>query len=206
MNFDIELKNILNTIDLNNKPNLFLHICCAPCSSYVLDYLYNYFNVFVVFYNPNIDTKEEFIKRLNELKKLISLCKYDIKILYEDYNHNEFVEEVKGYESEKEGGLRCPICFNLRFSRSLEIINKYINDNSLEDKINYFCSTLSISPHKNANILNDICEKLCLKYDNIKYLPNDFKKSNGYLKSIELSKLYDLYRQDYCGCEYAKNQ
>ena len=204
MNYDIELKKVINNINLNEKPNLFLHVCCAPCSSYVLEYLYQYFNIYIIFYNSNIDTQIEYNKRLNELKKIINICNYNIKIIYENYLHNEFINAVKGFELEKEGGKRCPICFELRFDKSLKIIEEYIIQNSLEKDINYFCSTLSISPHKNANIINEIGDKLCSNYKYIKYLPNDFKKSNGYLRSIELSKKYELYRQSYCGCEYAK--
>ena len=204
MNYDLELKNILSSIDKNNKPNLFLHVCCAPCSSYVIKYLYEYFNIYIVFYNPNIDTKEEFLKRNAELEKLIKLLDYNIKILYSDYNHKEFLDVVKGYENCKEMGDRCKICFKLRLKFTYDLAIKYIESNNLTNSKNYFCSTLSVSPHKNPYILCEIANNL-LNSDKLEYLINDFKKSNGYLESINMSKKYNIYRQDYCGCEFAKN-
>ena len=203
-NLDLSLKNILKQIDLNNKPNLFLHICCAPCSSYVLEYLYSYFNIYIVFYNPNIDTKIEFDKRYNELLKLLNINKYNLKILYNDYCHNEYIDYVKGLEKEIEGGKRCSKCFELRLKKTFEIAKEFIVNNNLTKKTNYWTTTLTISPHKNANLIYEIAKNI----DNeeyIKYLPSDFKKNDGYLKSIQLSKKYNLYRQNYCGCEFAKN-
>ena len=203
INLNLKFNEILKNIDISNKPNLFLHVCCAPCSTAVLQRLYKYFNIFIIYYNPNIDCKIEFDKRLNELNKLISICNYDVKIIYNDYIHKEYIEYVKGYEQEPEGGKRCELCFKLRLGESLKIAKQYINDHRLNTMKNYLVSTLSISPHKNSRIIYDIGSSLCNDY-NVEYLPSDFKKEDGYLKSIILSKEYNLYRQDYCGCEFAK--
>lgn len=204
MNYDIELKKILSNIDKKNKPNLFLHVCCAPCHSYVLKYLYEYFNIYIVFYNPNIDTKIEFNKRYEELEKLINILNFDIKIIYSEYDHLEFLNAVMGYENCKETGDRCKICYRLRLKFTYDLATQYIENNDLTKYKNYFCSTLSVSPHKNPYILYEIAKNI-ENSDKIEYLINDFKKSNGYLESIKLSKEYNLYRQDYCGCEFAKN-
>ena len=199
--FKIELSNI----DINNKPNLFLHACCAPCSSEVLDKLKNYFNIYIIFYNSNIDTCEEFNHRLKEFEKLKTNMDFDnIKIIYGDYNHKEFLDFVKGYENEKEGGARCEKCFMLRLNKTYDIAKDYIINNNLANDINYLTTTLTISPHKNAVIINNILKNI-LNNTNFKYLPSDFKKEDGYLKSIKLSKEFNLYRQNYCGCEFSKN-
>lgn len=197
-----QLNNTLSSIDVNHKPNLFLHVCCGPCSTAVLKRISKYFNIFIIFYNPNIDTKNEFDKRFAELKKVIDINKYPITIIYSDYYHNEFLESVIGYESEPEGGKRCLLCYRLRLSKSLDIAKRYIIDHRLDTNKNYLCTTLSISPHKDAKALYEIGDDLCRGLD-ITYLPSDFKKEDGYLLSIKLSKEYMLYRQDYCGCEYA---
>ena len=195
----------LSKIDVNNKPNLFLHACCAPCSTAVIKKLKEYFNIYIIFYNSNIDTLDEFNHRLNEFNKLKNHIEYNnINIIYRDYIHQEFLDYIKGYENEVEGGIRCEKCFNLRLSKTYEIAYDYIKDNNLEDKTNYITTTLTISPHKNAILINSIL-KTILKDSNIKYLPSDFKKEDGYLNSIKLSKEYNLYRQNYCGCEFSKN-
>ena len=200
-----EFKIELNKIDKNNKPNLFLHACCAPCSSEVLDILKNYFNIYIIFYTSNIDTYEEFNHRLNEFEKLKTNMYFDnIKIIYGDYNHQEFLDFVKGYENEKEGGARCEKCFILRLNKTYGIANDYIKNNNMENEVNYITTTLTISPHKNAILINNILKNV-LQNSNIKYLPSDFKKEDGYLNSIKLSKKFDLYRQNYCGCEFSKN-
>ena len=201
-----EFKIELNKIDINNKPNLFLHACCAPCSSEVLDKLKDYFNIYIIFYNSNIDTCEEFNHRLNEFEKLKTNMDFDnIKIIYGDYNHQEFLDFVKGYENEKEGGARCEKCFILRLNKTFNIADNYIKNNNMEKEENYITTTLTISPHKNAILINNILKNI-IHNSNIKYLPSDFKKEDGYLKSIKLSKEFDLYRQNYCGCEFSKNQ
>ena len=179
------------------KKKMLLHSCCAPCSSYVLEYLTNYFYITILFYNPNISSKEEYEKRLNELKRLVENLPHSNKIEIKEgrYEPKEFVDIAKGLEMAPEGGERCFKCYRLR----LEEAAKYAKDNNY----NYFTTTLSISPHKNAEKLNEIGEELSKIYQT-NYLYADFKKKGGYQRSIELSRQYDLYRQDFCGCIYSK--
>lgn len=189
-----------------NKDNLFLHVCCAPCSSEVLNELYNLYNVFVIYSNDNLDTFLEYNLRLYEVKSMINKYFNTCTIIDNSYNHDDYLIMIKGYEKEPEGGKRCEKCFIERFTKSFEIAKDYIIKNNLINMKNYLCSTLSISPHKNAKLLNEIGENLSKKYcDYIIYMKSDFKKKDGYLKSIKYSKLYGLYRQKYCGCEFAKN-
>lgn len=202
IDYNKKFNDIIKNININNKPNLFLHVCCAPCSSAVFKRIYKYFNIFVVFHNPNIDSKLEFDHRYSELIKLTNVEKYNISILYANYDHNEFLHYVDGLENEPEGGRRCIKCFELRLRKTFDIAIEYINKNNLNN--NYLCTTLSISPHKNAEIIENIGEKLCENNNLIKYLPSDFKKEDGYLNSIRISKKIGLYRQNYCGCEFAK--
>ena len=178
-------------------PSLLLHSCCAPCSSYVLEYLSQFFNITVLYYNPNISPKDEYLYRLQEEKRLISEMKFKnpVKILDCDYNADEFFTVAKGLEKEPEGGKRCEKCFDLR----LDFTAKTAKTNNFD----YFATTLTISPLKNANLINQIGESLAEKY-NVKYLSSDFKKKEGYKRSITLSKEYNLYRQNYCGCIYSK--
>ena len=180
------------TSKLNYRPKVLLHSCCAPCSSHVVTLLKEYFDVIVLYYNPNIYPLEEYLKRKNEQIKLLEIL--NIPIMDIDYDHNEFKENVKGLEDEKEGGARCNKCFALRLEKTaiLAQLNQF----------EYFCTTLTVSPYKNSQIINKIGAILEQKY-NVKYLYSDFKKKEGYKKSIELSKKYDLYRQHYCGCEYS---
>ena len=180
------------TSKLNYRPKVLLHSCCAPCSSHVVTLLKEYFDVTVLYYNPNIYPLEEYLKRKNEQIKLLEIL--NIPIMDIDYDHNEFKENVKGLEDEKEGGARCNKCFALRLEKTaiLAQLNQF----------EYFCTTLTVSPYKNSQIINKIGAILEQKY-NVKYLYSDFKKKKGYKKSIELSKKYDLYRQHYCGCEYS---
>ena len=178
-------------------PSLLLHSCCAPCSSYVLEYLSQFFNITVLYYNPNISPKDEYLYRLQEEKRFISEMKFKnpVKILDCDYNADEFFTVAKGLEKEPEGGKRCEKCFDLR----LDFTAKTAKTNNFD----YFATTLTISPLKNANLINQIGESLAEKY-NVKYLSSDFKKKEGYKRSITLSKEYNLYRQNYCGCIYSK--
>ena len=178
-------------------PSLLLHSCCAPCSSYVLEYLSQFFNITVLYYNPNISPKDEYLYRLQEEKRLISEMKFKnpVKILDCDYNADEFFVVAKGLEKEPEGGKRCEKCFDLRLD--------FTAKTAKENKFDYFATTLTISPLKNANLINQIGESLAEKY-NVKYLSSDFKKKEGYKRSITLSKEYNLYRQNYCGCIYSK--
>lgn len=178
-------------------PSLLLHSCCAPCSTYVLEYLANYFHITIYFYNPNISPKEEYERRVAEQRNLIANIpvKHKISFIEGEYDPESFYQIAKGYEDTPEGGQRCPLCYELR----LEKAAKFAKAKSFD----YFTTTLSISPHKQAGLLNEIGEKLSYKHE-IPYLYSDFKKKNGYNRSIELSKEYELYRQDYCGCVYSK--
>ena len=185
--------------NLSGTPRLLLHCCCAPCSSYVLEYLSQFFGITCLFYNPNISPAEEYEKRAEELRRLISEQphKYPVSIIVEKYNSEEFLAAIKGFENIKEGGERCFRCYRLR----LEMAAKYAKEYNFD----YFCSTLSISPLKKASKLNEIGEELSEIYK-IPHLPNDFKKKGGYLRSVELSAYYNLYRQDYCGCAFSKKE
>ena len=178
------------------KEKLLLHSCCAVCSSHVIYILANDYDLSVFYYNPNIWPVEEYEHRKNEQIRLLntaSFCKgidyYDI-----DYDHNEYLNAVIGLEKEKEGGLRCNECFRLR----LEKTAKFAKDNNFD----IFCTTLTVSPHKNSKLINQIGSEIGIK-ENIKWLESDFKKKDGYLHSTQLAKEYDLYRQDFCGCEFA---
>ena len=195
MNYQIEMEKIIN--NLKHKPKLLLHVCCAPCSSYVLSILVKYFDIDIVYYNPNITDELEYNKRLDELKKFLKIDLYNglIKIVDCDYDNMDFFNVVKGLEEEKEGGRRCFECYKLRLEYTAKVASQLGYD--------YFTTSLSISPYKNSKWLNEIGVYLENEYG-IKYLTADFKKKNGYKKSIELSKKYNLYRQDYCGCIYSK--
>lgn len=197
VNYQRRLDELINK--LSGTPRLLLHCCCAPCSSYVLEYLSRFFEITCLFYNPNISPAEEYEKRAEELRRLISEQPHEnpVSIIVEKYNPQDFFAAIKGYEHIKEGGERCFRCYRLR----LEMAAKYAKEYNFD----YFCSTLSISPLKNARKLNDIGEELSKIYK-ISHLPNDFKKKGGYKRSIELSAEYDLYRQNYCGCVFSKNE
>ena len=196
MNYQLKLEEILKE-NKEKTPKLLLHSCCAPCSSYVLEYLTNYFEITILFYNPNITKEEEYLKRLNEIKKLVETIphKNKIEVVEGRYNPQEFLDIAKGLEDLKEGGERCFKCYRLRQEEAA----KYAKENNYD----FFTTTLSISPHKNADKLNEIGEELSRIYQ-VNYLYADFKKKGGYQRSIELSREYDLYRQDYCGCIYSK--
>ena len=196
-NWQAETDKLINNLDDNRR--MLLHACCAPCSSASLEYLTQFFDIDILFYNPNISTKEEFDKRLDELKRFVSSYpfKKQIKIISVDYDHNEFLNSVCGLENALEGGERCVKCFALRLSKTAEKARFHGYD--------YFATTLTISPLKNADVLNKIGLSL-EKIGDITYLPTDLKKKGRYLRSIELSKEYDLYRQDFCGCEFSQKQ
>lgn len=180
-------------------PTLLLHSCCAPCSSYVLEYLSQYFKITVFYYNPNIYPREEYEKRVAELKRLIVQMpmKNPVAFVERGYDEREFFEAVKGFEDIPEGGERCFRCYRLRLERTARLAKELGAD--------YFTTTLSISPYKNAQKLNEISAELGEIYD-VKALPADFKKREGYKRSIELSAEYGLYRQDYCGCVFSKRE
>lgn len=198
INYQSKMEEILDKIIENKEtPTLLLHSCCAPCSSYVLETLSNYFKITVLYYNPNIDSTDEFNKRANEQIRLINSAKYKniVKYIICDHNTNEFYDSVVNLENEPEGGKRCFICYRLRLEKTAQIAK--------ENKFDYFTTTLSISPYKNSLKLNEIGEDLEKQY-NVKYLYADFKKKNGYKRSIELSKKYSLYRQNFCGCIFSQ--
>ena len=178
-------------------PKLLLHSCCAPCSSYTLEYLANYFEITVLYYNPNISPEEEFEKRFAEQKRLIESmpAKHKITLIKGEYNYEDFEKIARGYEEVPEGGERCFRCYRLRLSRAAELAR--------EQGFDYFCTTLSISPLKNSQKINEIGYELEKEYG-VAWLPSDFKKREGYKRSIELSKEYNLYRQNFCGCIYSK--
>lgn len=197
-NYQIEMEKIIaKEQENNNVPTLLLHSCCAPCSSYVLETISSYFKITILYYNPNIYPEEEYLKRKEEEKRFIKEfpTKYKVDFLDCDYDSNSFYEMAKGLEKLKEGEHRCYLCYELRLTKT-SILAK-------ENDFDYFTSTLSISPYKKSNWLNEIGFNL-EKEIGIKYLPADFKKKNGYKRSIELASLYNLYRQDYCGCIYSK--
>lgn len=182
---------------LKSVKKLLLHSCCAPCSSHVISFLTKYFDITILYYNPNISPRSEYEKRKQEQIKLLDMIETKNKLDYIDcdYDNDLYNEKVKGYESCKERGERCTICFNLRLQKTALLAK--------ENNYDYFCTTLSVSSYKNSKLINEIGEKLEKEY-NVKWLYSDFKKDNGYKNSIELSKKYGLYRQDYCGCIYSK--
>lgn len=196
-NYQKKLDRIIEGLQ-DEKPSLLLHSCCAPCSSYVLEYLSKYFQITVYYYNPNIDSKEEYEKRAEEQRRLISEMEFpeEVAFIKEEFHPKEFYEAVKGYEKEPEGGKRCLICYRLRLSEAARAARKLGSD--------YFTTTLTISPMKNAQWLNEIGQELEEQY-HVKFLPSDFKKKNGYKRSVELSQMYGLYRQSFCGCIFSKN-
>lgn len=197
INYQKELdKTIENILKQDNIPSLLIHSCCAPCSSYVLEYLSQYFSITVLYYNPNIFPKEEYEYRISEQKKLIDNlpAKNKINFIPTDYEPEKFYNAIKGHEKDKEGGERCFICYELRLRETAEYAKR--------GGFDYFTTTLSISPMKNATKLNEIGVKVAEEYG-LEYLVSDFKKKNGYKRSVELSKEYGLYRQDYCGCVYS---
>lgn len=181
----------------SNTPKLLLHSCCAPCSSYTLEYLSQYFEITVLYYNPNISPYDEFEKRFSEQKRLIEALpsKHKITLIKGDYRYEEFEQIAKGYENVAEGGERCFRCYRLRLEKTARLAK--------EQGFDYFCTTLSISPLKNSQRINEIGYELAEKYG-VEWLPSDFKKCEGYKRSIQLSKEYDLYRQNFCGCIYSK--
>ena len=195
MNYNIEMENQMKEIKEGSK--LLLHACCAPCSSAVLERVASFFEVIIFYYNPNITIEVEYQKRIEEIKKLIKMInpKYKVSLIEGRYDPERFFETVKGLEKEPEKGKRCYKCYKLRLEETAKMAE--------ELNIPYFCTTLTLSPHKNANWINEIGEQLDNNY-NSTYLYSDFKKKEGYKRSIELSKEYNLYRQDYCGCIYSK--
>ena len=197
-NYQKELEKTIAELEKNHQvPTLLLHSCCAPCSSYCLEYLSQYFKITVLYYNPNIFPEEEFKKRIAEQEYLISKlpAKHKVDFIPGDYDSEKFYAMAKGLEQVPEGGERCFRCYELRLRKTA--------DYAKERGFDYFTTTLSISPMKNAAKLNEIGEKIAEEYG-LKYLNSDFKKKNGFKRSTEISREYGLYRQDYCGCVYSK--
>ena len=192
-------KEINLILENGYTPKLLLHSCCAPCSTYVLEYLSQFFEITVFYYNPNIYPPEEFQKRTIEQNKLIDnmIFKNPVSFVPCDYDSEMFYTSVKGLESVPEGGKRCEECFKLRLRKTAE----YAKQNNYD----YFTTTLSISPLKNSRLLNNIGKSLSEEF-NVKYLYSNFKKKNGYKRSCELSKEYNLYRQNYCGCVFSMKE
>ena len=197
MNYQKELEKLISKLQKEGRvPKLLLHSCCAPCSSYVLEYLSDYFEITVFYYNPNIFPESEYTKRILEQQMLIQDMKfrYPVSFIAGNYERERFYEIARGLEHLKEGGERCFKCYEIRLEEAAKIAK--------EIEYDYFTTSLSISPMKNAEKLNEIGTKIAAKYG-VEYLQSDFKKKNGYKRSIELSKEYGLYRQDYCGCEFS---
>lgn len=195
MNYQIILDEKLK--EIKGVPTLLLHVCCAPCSSYVLEYLANYFKITVFYYNPNIDTLEEYKKRFNESETFTKKfkTKYPVEFVGLPHLKEEYDDQIKGLEQEKEGGVRCFVCYKLRLLKACLYAK--------EHNFDYFTTTLTISPLKNSQKINEIGKELEEEY-NVNYLYSDFKKREGYKRSIILSHKYNLYRQNYCGCKYSK--
>lgn len=177
---------------------LLLHACCAPCSTACIERLIEDFDITVYFYNPNMDSIKEYEKRAEEMKRFLSVAYKDkVGLITEDYLPNEYLNAVNGLENQPEGGARCEKCFYLRLKKTAE----YAQENSFD----FITTTLTVSPYKNAPLINQVGESVC-ENSAVKWLYSDFKKANGYLRSIELSKLFGLYRQNYCGCVFSKNE
>ena len=200
VNYQKELEKLIEQQQKEGRvPRLFLHACCAPCSSYVLEYLSRFFCITVFFYNPNISPKEEYDKRVVEIRRLLAEMKFfhPVTLVEGEYRPEDFYAMARGLENVPEGGERCFRCYRLRLERTAQLARELGAD--------YFTTTLSISPYKNAQKLNEISEELGEIYD-VKALPADFKKREGYKRSVQLSAEYGLYRQDYCGCIFSKRE
>lgn len=196
-NYQKELDGLIAA--LSDAPRLLLHACCGPCASFVLECLAEHFDVTVLFYDPNIRPEAEYEKRLMTLKQLLERMPFSrpVRLLAPGWRGEEFMSAVKGLEKEPEGGKRCPVCFRLRLMETARMAK--------EGGYDYFGTTLTVSPHKNAEQINFIGEELAGR-TGVKWLPSDFKKQNGYLRSIELSRQYELYRQAYCGCGFLERE
>ena len=197
INYQAELDKLIAQLDKNAPPSLLLHSCCAPCSSYVLEYLSRFFRITVFYYNPNIYPEEEFYKRCKEQERFIDLLPSSnpIDFIGSEHMSERFYSAVKGLEHIREGGERCFLCYELRLREAAQLAK--------EGGFDFFTTTLTISPLKNAQKLNEIGQQLAEEYG-VAYLLSDFKKKGGYQRSIELSKEHGLYRQDYCGCAFSK--
>ncbi len=198
INYQKKLDALINELNGEVK-SVVLHSCCAPCSSYTIEYLSKYFKIMVLFYNPNIHPRSEYLRRVEEQKEMIKKmdAPHGLDFIEGDYETEVFFDLCKERENEREGGEICGECYRFRLKRASEL--------SQEIGYDYFATTLSISPHKNSQVINRIGEEIALKYGSM-HLPSDFKKKNGFKRSIELSDKLGLYRQDYCGCVYSKKE
>ena len=198
VNYQKELDKLIEKLEQSKEvPRLFLHSCCAPCSSYVLEYLSQYFEITVFYFNPNIAPEEEYRKRVEEQRRLIEQLPAVYPIQFEEgrYVPEEFYSRVRGLEKEPEGGARCRVCFELRLEEAARLAS--------EGGYDYYTTTLSISPLKNVQVLAQVAMEMGEKWG-VRWLPSDFKKKEGYKRSIQLSAEYDLYRQNYCGCVFSR--
>ncbi len=196
-NYQLMLDDIITENEKSGRrPRVLLHACCAPCTSSVLEYLAKHFAVTLFFYNPNIYPHEEYLKRLGEMKKLLSLAPFasGVGLIEGCYDYRDWQSFISGTEKEREGGARCSLCFEKRLAETARLAS--------EMKFDYFCTTLTVSPHKNAELINAIGRAEGEKRS-VTFLPSDFKKRDGYKRSVELCAEYDIYRQNYCGCEYS---
>lgn len=206
-NYQKELDEIIESLAASAaRPSLLLHACCGPCSSYVLEYLSKYFRITIIYYNPNIYPEEEYLRRLNELKNFLprfpAAFKNNVKFVEQNYDPEEFYSalEIKNhpeFADEPEKGERCRRCYEFRLKKAYEY--------AVKNNFDYFCTTLSISPFKDSEKINTIGRELCDSIKKTKWVPSDFKKKGGFKRSLELSEEYELYRQQYCGCVYSKN-
>ena len=193
-NYQLETDRVIQNL-AGHKPRLLLQSCCGPCSSYVLEYLTQYFEITLLFYNPNIQPEAEYQLRLEHQKKLLAAAHPQVELMACEYDGSAFQAAAQGLESEPEGGARCTRCFRLRLEKTARLAR--------DRGFDYFCTTLTVSPHKDSERINRIGLELAEAYG-VSWLPSDFKKRDGYRRSIQLSKDHDLYRQDYCGCLYSK--
>lgn len=195
MNYQNKMQEIINSLDY--RPRLLLHSCCGPCSTTVLTLLVEFFDITVLYYNPNIEPMAEYEHRKKEQIRFIKEFNNEhINFMDCDYNNQDFRRKVQGLEQEREGGARCAVCFKLRLNYTASLAKK--------ENFDYFGTTLTVSPHKNSDVINKIGSLLEKEYG-VNYLYSDFKKKDGYKKSVEISKKYNLYRQDYCGCLLGRN-
>lgn len=200
INYQLRLDEIIKRhTAAGETPTLLLHSCCAPCSSYTIEYLSQYFRITVLYYNPNISPESEYDHRIEEQQRFISELKTvtPVSFVAGEYDPQTFYNAVRGLENEPEGGARCMVCYRMRLERAAQM--------AAELGLDYFTTTLTISPLKRADKINEIGEEIAAQ-TGVKFLPSDFKKRGGYLRSIELSREYGLYRQNYCGCVFSKRQ
>lgn len=200
INYQIEMeRELAHIVESARRPRLLLHSCCAPCSSYVLEALTGYFDIDLYYYNPNISPRAEYDARIAELERLVNRMPHEnaLRVIPGDYDNDAFMELCRGHEDDPEGGARCALCFRMRLAATAALAKALGSD--------YFTTTLSISPLKDAQLLNAIGAGLAGEAG-VRWLYSDFKKKNGYKRSCELSRAYGLYRQDYCGCAFSKSR